>query len=980
MQAAGNPMRIQLTGQVRVVSDASELGESELPGRQGRLVLAVLALAGEPVHRDVLADALWPDGLPATWERTLSGVISRLRSAFVRAGFDGLTIANAFGCYELQVPMGAEIDVRTAAGHVTEAERLLGVGDLASAREAAVAALDVARRPLLAGDDAPWLERERDELKGVLLRALDAAAGASLGSSDAVTAATEAVDVDPFRESSHALLMRAHATLGNTADALLAYERCRELLANELGIDPSPETQAIHLALLQDDEDAVLQRLSTEGLVTLPSTSTSFIGRDGALRELIDRIGRERLVTLLGPGGVGKTRLAVEVARNVVESFPDGVHLIDLTTVGTATALAELVTQTLGLNLRGDVTAEALAGIVRTHRLLLVMDNCEHVLADAAAYVRELIDHTDNVVVLATSREPLGVSSESTFEVPALDVPVADADTTAMSGTESVALFGERAAKIRPDFVVGPANVAVIAEICRELEGMPLAIELAAARVGAMSVTEVRERLADRLALQGDEGFAQRHRTLHAVIDWSYDLLGSHEAEAFRRLAVFEGSFAPAAAVAVHDGSIDLVASLTARSLLTVDADGRYRMLETIKHYARSRADGSGDWEPAVGRHIDHVRQIASELRTARDYAAQLRGVGAIRADGIAALERALERGRIDDAIALVESQWNFWLAQGMYAQARGLCERTIAAARASGVGSKLATVLFGLATIRFNHAEFAEAEAMFAEAETLAVDEGDAWARAEILASHASVFFATGRLEEAQSRAEAAVAAADASGHDVAAGLAHMQFIGSSYARGDIATASTHAEHALERFTRANHQTGVARALMAVVGVADGAREDWRDLLERAVDLSREADDAVTLGIALISLGLALAEAGSLEDSMERFVEALRLTRRIGDRRAFLNAAEQMALVAAETGSPNAFELIAAVDAQRSALAIVPSYLDNTGRLARLTDRARASAGRDVDAITKQASALSEDEIFALGLDIASSAFVERV
>ena len=245
MQAAGNPVRIQLTGQVRVVSDDSELGESELPGRQGRLVLAALALAGEPVHRDVLADALWPDGLPATWERTLSGVISRLRSAFVRAGFEGLTIANAFGCYELQVPVGAEIDVRAAAGRVTDAERFLGVGDLASAREAAGAALDVARRPLLAGDDAPWLERERDELKGVLLRALDVAAGASLGSSGALAAATEAVEIDPFRESSHALLMRAHAALGNTADALLAYERCRELLANELGIDPSPETQAI---------------------------------------------------------------------------------------------------------------------------------------------------------------------------------------------------------------------------------------------------------------------------------------------------------------------------------------------------------------------------------------------------------------------------------------------------------------------------------------------------------------------------------------------------------------------------------------------------------------------------------------------------------------------------------------------------------------------------------------------------------------
>jgi predicted ATPase/DNA-binding SARP family transcriptional activator len=967
-------MRIDLTGQVTIEDGERVLDESALPGRQGRLVLACLALHEGPVHRDVLAESLWPDGPPATWERTLSGVVSRLRSAFAASGFEELTIANAFGCYELQRPAHARLDIELAQAEVEAAERALAVGDLASAGSTASAAVAIARRPFLSGEEADWIEAKRVDLRGLLVQALDAQAAASLGASDAVWAASEAIEAEPFRESSHVLLMRAHAALGNSAQALLAYERCRELLASELGVDPAPETQSLHVELLRADEELLRRTIIAQGLVTLPPTYTMFVGRTHALDVISELLSRERLVTLTGAGGVGKTRLAIEVARASLATFPDGVRMVDLASVTRSGPIAEHIALALGLNLGGDATAAAIAAIVETQKMLVILDNCEHLLKTCAPFVQELVNATSGPVVLATSRSPLGLIEEWLWDVPPLIVPGEQDDTIPAASTDSVVLFSTRAADVRPGFELTPANASAVTSICRRLDGLPLAIELAAARVGAMSVGEIDERLGERFEFTGGTGGLARQRTLRTTVDWSYDLLGPRAAEAFRRCAVFEGAFSFEDADAVCGGSAATeIESLAAGSLLVrgggEDGVVRYRMLETIKQYARERVAGSEEWSASVGRHIDRFAPLVPALEASNDQAGFLKAVHAIRTDASAALDRALETGRIVDATAIAGSVWRFWLARGLFAEGRAELERTLSAARAAEVGDAIGPLVTGLMTIAFNQSDFAYTEPLLREALEIANRTGDLQERATVLANAASFAQATGRDDETEDLARQAIDVADRCGHDASAGLASLQLVSIAYRRGDIDEARSFSEQALERFTRAGFQSGVARALLGLVGVDDPPREDWRELVDRALDMARQIDDKLTEGIVLLQLGLQLAEGSQLEDAMRSLQDALKLNRRIGNRRSAINSVEQIACVTAEAGDPIiAAMLFASVPSLRAALDIAPSYYDQA-RLDRLQALAKSRAGAGAEGAWSEGSKMSFDGAYELAM-----------
>jgi predicted ATPase/class 3 adenylate cyclase len=291
-------VEIRLTGKIAISDGHHSVDEKQLAGRQGRLLFVRLALESEPIHKEVLANLLWKDELPVTWERTLSGLLSRVRTAMANAGFDGLTIRGAFGNYELQYPAGTIVDVRAAAADAEAAVHALASGDLSSAADRAEAAAEIARRPLLAGEDGPWLEKTRSDLRATLVSALESFADARAGTAEAVVAAQEASDLEPYRERAHVLLMRAHAALGNRADALRAYERCRELLTNELGVDPSAETQAAHVELLREDPSIVRRaggrdRLSLRLTADLPSGLVTFC--------LTDIEGSTQLFSKLGP-------------------------------------------------------------------------------------------------------------------------------------------------------------------------------------------------------------------------------------------------------------------------------------------------------------------------------------------------------------------------------------------------------------------------------------------------------------------------------------------------------------------------------------------------------------------------------------------------------------------------------------------------------------------------------------------------------
>ncbi len=356
----------------------------------------------------------------------------------------------------------------------------------------------------------------------------------------------------------------------------------------------------------------------------LPQALTSFVGRERELAEVVQLLAKTRLVTLTGAGGIGKTRLSLQVAASVMDQYPDGVWLVELASLTDPRLVPQAVASVVGVKEQpGGTVAEALARFVKDRRVLIVLDNCEHLLQACAELATELLQAGVQPKILASSREPLHIRGEATFPVPPLPVP--DAFRTFMRDTleqfAAARLFVERARAAQPAFHVTDDNASAIAGICQRLDGIPLALELAAARVRALSVEQIAARLTDRFRLLtgGDRTALPRQQTLRALIDWSYDLLDDVERVLFHRLAVFAGGFTLEAAEAVAGGGVldrtavlDLLAQLVEKSLIVLDREsGRYRMLETVRQYAQECLAASGDADTLRARHAAHYLEFA---------------------------------------------------------------------------------------------------------------------------------------------------------------------------------------------------------------------------------------------------------------------------------------------------------------------------------------------------------------------------------
>ena len=962
----GDRLRIDLTGQVSVEDGDRVLAESELPGRQGRLVLAFLALRGEPVHRDVLADLLWPGGVPATWERTLSGVISRLRSAFAAGGFDDLSIANAFGCYELQRPPEAILDIEIAADETRFAERAMAGGDLAQASASARRAIEIARRSLLAGEEGEWLDAARLELRSQLVRALDVLAEASLGSADSVDAAKEAIELEPFRETSHVLLMRAYAALGSIGDALLAYERCRDVFSEELGIDPSPEIRNLHVALLRADEDALIASATSQGLVSLPTTTNTFIGRTAELGAVFDLVTAERLITLTGPGGVGKTRLAIEIARSAIASFPDGVRFVDLASLTASAPIIEHVALALGLNLSEEASAGRLGEILGTQRVLLLLDNCEHVAEQVRELVVDLLDTASGPVVLVTSRSPLGVAEEHAWDVPSLAVPDSDARLDEVGSADSVALFCARASQARPGFALTAANAAFVVSICSYLDGLPLAIELAATRVGSLSVAEIAERLADRLSLETNEGVL-RHRTLRTVIDWSYDQLGAREAATFRRLAAFEGMFPgeSAAAVCGVDAEPSVTTLLRHSLLRREDAGGCYRMLETVRQYARERARQAGEWEGAVQQHIRWYVELFHNLST-NDLVAFTRAGMEARLEATAALRRALERNLLDDALALARFQRAIWFRLGLAREGRTLLEETVVRAAREERSNDVVDLIVWLARFARTAGDEQESRRLLSKAMDMSRRNGDDRTRVEALVCLASS--PSLNISEIDEAAREALALGTAIDHPGAVAAANLILSGVAAVAGRYEESADYARAARDASTLINDRDGIANAMIRMAHASRwfSGDDSWRNLIPAALQISRESGSRVLEASCLAALGWCHTDVGEYVVALDHLRAALRHQRRRGDPNAVLGVVADIARVLAEIGDPKqAWALIAAYRTLPEKLGLWPPQIT-----AEEVDRIRSRAGSAGDEAWRQGAEFTFDEAYELALN----------
>ncbi len=448
---------------------------------------------------------------------------------------------------------------------------------------------------------------------------------------DAISVLEGLVAAHPLRERPHAQLMRAMASTGRQVDALRLYQRFRERLVEELGLEPSPALREVEAQILtyapdlRSDEPPPAPPRSPEGNLAPPITT--FVGRQDETAGLVDLVEHARLVTLVGVGGVGKTRLALRVAETVGAAWPDGTWVVELARVNSDDAVPHALAIALGTTLAPGVDPlDALVTALAHRRMLLVVDNCEHVLHAASHLVDALARRCPRVTIVATSRERLGVDGEHVWTVLPLPVPPVGSDAIA---SPAVALFLDRARAARADFVLDDTNASAVVDICRGLDGLPLALEIAATRLSALTPNDLAKRLRDRFALltAGPRSDGERHRTLRALVDWSYGLLEEAEQSMFDRLSVFAGGWTLEAAAAVArpdavaDGDVAVVvAGLADKSMIVPPSPTgppRYGMLETLRLYGADRLAARGDQDDVNGAHARYFLSLAETAEVA---------------------------------------------------------------------------------------------------------------------------------------------------------------------------------------------------------------------------------------------------------------------------------------------------------------------------------------------------------------------------
>ncbi len=571
-----------------------------------RAVLEMLALrAGRPVPAEALCEGLWGEMGPPSAAKALQTYVSHLRRLFPPG-----CLLTTSGGYVLALSPRS-VDAARFEEAVHQAGQRQEAGDLVSAMALLQEALRLWRgRACPELTEHTWATAEVARLEELRREAQEELAELRLATGEHARLVGEleaAVAAEPLRERRWAQLMLAYYRCGRQADALRAFARLRSTLAEELGISPSAELVALEQKVLLQSAELRPLRSHVGGAPGaqaggLPRPASSFIGRAGEVAEVAKLLGESRLVTLAGAGGCGKTRLAQEVAAAMADSLAGGAHFVSLAPLTEPGLVPMAVAEALGVQPQsGRAPAQVVTEVIGHRETLAVVDNCEHLVGTVAELVEGLLSGAPGLRVLATSREPLRIAGETVWRVPSLEVPGPGASAAESRGCAAVELFVDRALSARPGLRLDDGATATIAEIARRLDGLPLAIELAAARVAVLDLAGILEGLSDRFALLagGSRTAPARQQTLRAAVAWSYDLLSAREKELFGRLTVFPASFSLEAAQAVagsgrQEATEDLFALVSKSMVATVGPEGRpvrYSLHETLRQFGAGQLD-----------------------------------------------------------------------------------------------------------------------------------------------------------------------------------------------------------------------------------------------------------------------------------------------------------------------------------------------------------------------------------------------------
>jgi predicted ATPase len=810
--------------------------------RKQRTLLALLLLnANRVVSTDRLIQELWAGRPPEGATKTLRSYVSRLR----RIVGDGVVLNKPPG-YTLALEPG-QLDAHSFESLLGEGREAFARDDAAEAAASLRAALALWRGAALADlADEPFAQIEASRLEELRVEAIEERIEADLacGRHGELIAELEAlVGEQPLRERLWAQLMRALYRSGRQADALAAYREARTLLAEGFGLEAGQELRELEQKILRQEVDTAPLPTPPHNL---PTQLTSFVGREREQEELARLLESAPLVTLTGIGGCGKTRLALETAGRTLPRFQDGVVLVELAGLSKPELVPHAVAAALKARERSErPVVDVLADKLRSQWLLLILDNCEHLLDACAALVRRLLSSCPHLRIVATSREPLSLNGEHVFRVPPLSL-----------GDDAVRLFRERAAATGARLDGSPEVAATVAAICRELDGLPLALELAAARTHVLSLEEIAARLDDRFRFlrYWRRSPEPRHQTLGTTMAWSYELLNPAEQELLRRLSVFAGGFTLEAATAVclagdADEALTLLTRLIDGSLVLAEqTDGktRYRMLETVRRYGAERLDEANESDEARSTHAAYFLDLAErewaeiDAPTGGSWWKELGEVDNLRA----AVGCYIDGGVTNESLRFVCALTWFWERTDRIAEGRIWCERALALngdvdrkCRAQG--------LYAAGCLSWLANDFATAADFFEESRDAfeALDE-TLWL-ARVLDRRADLHFSAGELDAART-------AFDAS---------------------------------LSNFERLSRPGGVAAAKHGLGQVFRdlGDTEKARIHLEEAAGMYRALSDSVTLASTLHSIGDLELDTGELREAAEHYGESLALARALG-------------------------------------------------------------------------------------------------
>ena len=872
--------QFSLLGPLSLTLDGAPIA---LGGQKRRALLAVLLLdANHVVSRDRLIDALWGEDPPDTARNTIQVYVSQLRKLLP----EGVLETAAPG-YRLVVEPEA-VDLFEFMRLSEEGRTALGAGDAPGAADALEAALALWRgAPLADFAWEPFAQTEIVRLEELRLAALEdrIEADLSLGRHGQLIAELERLVAEhPLRERLRGQLMLALYRSGRQADALAVYQRARRTMVDELGIEPGESLRRLERSILAHDPSLNAPQAGATSPRRVPTPPTPLLGRERELAALADLVRNEdtRLVTLTGTGGIGKTRLALELVRRLAPEFHNGSAVATIATLRDPALVTRAILEALEIPEVGRDPEEELIRVLKDSELLLLVDNFEQVLP-AARNIARLLEAAPALKLIVTSRAPLHVAAEREFPVP----PLAE--------DEAAELFIARAQAANPDFALSEQNAAAVAELCARLDGLPLAIELAAARTKLLPPTALLSRLGNRLELLtgGRRDAPQHQQTLRMTLDWSYDLLDPDAQRLFARLGVFAGGCTLPSAEAVCDGDgsvLEGLAALVDESLVaqreTVAGEPRFSMLEIVREYALERLSTSGEGEETRRRHLEHFVVFAEQAEPELIGADQIEWLDRVdhEHDNLrAALAYALETADSSSALRLVVGVRRFWHIHGYLAEGRQVLESALAITPVAPSEDRAnALNMIGI----------------------LAGEQGD---------------FDAARVKFQAALADARAVEATRSISSALVNLGNMAFYG-----GDLDAARDLYKESIEHFASLGDLRGQALAkenvgLMALT--ADDVPEavTW---LTDALELAREVGDDREVAAASRSLAAAMIELGETVQATNLLAESLALARGLGEAHGIAVCLETFAGISATGGDvERAATLFGASDAARASI-----------------------------------------------------------